>query len=576
MARKKIEQESVAAVPEVRVSKAAITRVPVLQLVNAKTGDAVFGTMQVPVDNDPFEGLYGENLLLVPPYSFESMWSRYETSDVLQTCIEAYIQNIDGFGYSMQFLGNDVTERDLPQALAEMKKMKSFFDNANTDQSWMAIRKLFRLDYEVLGNGGFEVIRNLRNEIALVYHMPFRYCRLTAMDRRGVTVDDTIERDGKIVNIKVKKYFRKFAQINPTTETNLRWFKEFGDPRIMDATTGRYVKSAKEAKIVASEILHFKMGGGGSAYGIPRWIGASLDVIGRKSAQYVNYDLFNNQGIPPVLISVSGGRLSDTSIAELQNMIRGMRGVDQWNKVVLLESEFESTGLEDKGNAKIEIKNLSDARREDLMFDQYLTKTEKSIRQRYRLSSLYTGNDEAFTQATAREARIVAEEQVFVPERLAFDEVLEKKVISKHLGISLWKYKTKGPQLVSASDLLAGISSFSQTGALTINNAIELANAAFNTDMSQYDEEWANFPIPIVLKLVEATRLKGIDNLMMPGEPVKGLPGRNPDNANQQKLPDKGKLPVVVKKMLRDAIEACEPTEDFTSEMREEALQALA
>ena len=40
-----------------------------------------------------------------------------------------------------------------------------------------------------------------------------------------------------------------------------------------------------------------------------------------------------------------------------------------------------------------------------------------------------------------------------------------------------------------------------------------MANAALGLEMSKFDEEWANYPIPIVLELIKAGRLKGVDEI---------------------------------------------------------------
>lgn len=374
----------------------------------------------------------------------------------------------------------------------------------------MTIRKLMRMDFEVLGNGTFEVIRNLKNEIAFTVHVPFKFMRVCARDKRGVVVEKSIPRNGKLVPIKVRKNFRRYVQYNPLA-LGFKWFKEFGDPRIMDATNGEYKKTRQECKEVATEIIHFKSEVGGGAYGIPRWIGALLDVVGRRSSQYVNYDLFKNQGIPPIIVTISGGKLTDDSIEDLEEILNGMRGAANWNRIAILESSFESTGLDEKGSAKIDIKNLTQYRKEDLMFTTYLEKTSQTIRHRYRLPPLYIGSAESFTYATAKASKLAAEEQIFIPERNDFDEFVNNRIIRGEFKIYDWKYQSLGPKIVGAEELTQGVSAFADTGAFTINNAIELANEAFGMNMSKYDAPWANYPVAMVLELVKIAKLKGID-----------------------------------------------------------------
>ena len=356
-----------------------------------KTTEEVFSRH---VEEDPFKNLYAQEKLLVPPYDFDRLYTIYEESDILQSCVEAMQLNVDGFGYELVFLGDDVKERETPEAIRQRIRLENFFDHANDEQSLMTLRKAAREDLEVLGNSALEIVRNRGGDILMAFQLPFKKLRLAALEGRAITVERSILRDGKEVKVKIRRYFRRFAQVS-TTGRKVRWFKSFGDPRSMDATDGKF-KPAKKCKILASEILHFKHAFGELPYGLPRWIGAVLDVMGRRDAQYVNYDLFNSQGIPPMAVLVSGGVLTDESIAELEAMIKSMRGVDKWNRVMLLESNVETVGLEEKGNAKIEIKNLAEYRKEDQMFDRYLAQTEKTSRHRYRLPPLYVGSSEDF------------------------------------------------------------------------------------------------------------------------------------------------------------------------------------
>ena len=107
---------------------------------------------------DPFQGVYDKYRLLEPPFSFTQLYKIYEESDVLQECIDAMITNVDGFGYKLVYLRDDLEKIDSPESKVMRRKLENFFDHANDEQSWLTIRKLMRMDYEVLGNGGFEVI----------------------------------------------------------------------------------------------------------------------------------------------------------------------------------------------------------------------------------------------------------------------------------------------------------------------------------------------------------------------------------------------------------------------------------
>jgi capsid portal protein len=118
------------------------------------------------------------------------------------------------------------------------------------------------------------------------------------------------------------------------------------------------------------------------------------------------------------------------------------------------------------------------------------------------------------THSTSKNARQVSEEQLFIPERIHTDEIIQGELVVRELGVTMWEYKSLGPRIVGAEEISAGVSSFANAGAFSINHAIERANEAFGLSMSKYTEAWADYPIPIVLKLVEQGQLSGLEALV--------------------------------------------------------------
>ncbi len=499
-------------------------------IVAAKAEEEGLFKRQIP-EEDMFQELYGELNLLTPPYPFENLYIIYEESDVLQECVDTMRKNIDGFGYDLQFTGDDIKDKDSTQATAERQRAMDFFDHANEKQSWTTIRKLMREDYEVLGNGSFEIIRSRDGGIALAYYLPFKNIRLCALMGDPVPITVLIPRNGKIMRMRVKKYFRKYAQMDLTGK-KLRWFKEFGDPRTLDALTGDYVTS--KPKMAASELWHFKQPFGGKAYGLPRWVGATPQVLGRRSACYINNDLFENQGIPPMAIMVSGGVLTDESLDELEEIVLGARGVEKFNRPLILESNVEGLGLEEKGAAKIELKNLTEYRNSDQMFGKYTVQTGEDVRHCFRLPPIYVGATSTYTLATSKASKTVAEEQVFIPERESFDEIMNLQIMQGELDIKLWKFISRGPRIVGAEEISSGVEAFARVGAFSVNHAIEMANSAFGLQMSKFTDKWADYPIPVVLEMLKSGKLAGLEDIEKEieevNEPLKqlGMGGKPP------------------------------------------------
>ena len=52
----------------------------------------------------------------------------------------------------------------------------------------------------------------------------------------------------------------------------------------------------------ATELLHFALHSPRSPYGVPRWIGNLLSVLGSRQMEEVNYLYFSNKSVPPLAL----------------------------------------------------------------------------------------------------------------------------------------------------------------------------------------------------------------------------------------------------------------------------------
>jgi hypothetical protein len=169
----------------------------------------------------------------------------------------------------------------------------------------------------------------------------------------------------------------------------------------MCAVTGKYEDELgrdEEIKEEASEIIHIKQGT--ETYGIPRWVGLASVVLGVSQADFVNYDLFQSSGIPALAILVSGGRLTSESWEDIANILDGMKGVENWNKIAILEAlGVDDTGeVDDKPtNAKVDFKELP--RPSDAEFQNYVKQGEKRIQSCFKLPPLLSGEAEEYSRS---------------------------------------------------------------------------------------------------------------------------------------------------------------------------------
>jgi len=471
-----------------------------------------FGSRQ----SNPEEGIFTNGImesynLLSPPYDPFKLYNIAESSGTLGACIEVMVDNVDGFGHEFQYRGNK-EDLDKPEIKAERENLRSFFKRVNEDQSFTKLRKELRRDFETTGNSFMEVVRYNSGRISTLYRADSRYVRLQVKQKETVDIKIPLFRDGKVVNTTIQKRFRRFAMVTNTSIHDIRWFKEYGDARKMCAVTGKYENELTEGdkiKIEASELIHFKQGN--DTYGIPKWTGISSTVLGVRDADFINYKLFSDQGIPPLAILVSGGRLTSESVEDLIQIFSAGQGVENFHKIAILEAAPADGDIDDiAAKARIDFKPLP--QQDDILFGKYIDTSEKRIRAKFRVPALYLGLGEEFSRSTSQNIKLIAEDQAFTPARKDFDEIINFTIMYD-LGAVSWKLRSVGPKLIEGSDAMDAVGKFSRAGSLSINQAIKVMNRVLDLDAPLYTQAWADFPATMVLELAKKGYLIGIEDI---------------------------------------------------------------
>ncbi|MBI4962522.1 MAG: hypothetical protein HY913_04535 [Desulfomonile tiedjei] len=470
--------------------------------------DAVLPRKGSDEDEDQFASLYANSGLLEPPYAFPDLWLTYEQCDVLWACIDAVVTNCER-QHEFEFAGDDTQERDTGEAKAQWIMLRDFFSRVNEHDSWLALRKKLRRDVEVTGNAFVEIIRNKAGQVERLYYLPSTYVRVTRLDDQETPITEQIPRNGKIITIQTAKKFRRFARLVGASKTKLVWFKEFGDPRTLDATTGRYTNKPKER---ATEIWWFRQTFAGNTYGIPRWVSAITDVKGRYLARWKNYDGLE-QGIPPFLILLKGGKLTEGTRRHISKILEEWRDPACFNEPAIVQIEPELYNLDlntgsSKAGTNAEVIKMRDDRTEEYMFAGYLKHTEDAIRKVYRLPPIFIGSSSDYTYATSYASLEVAETQVFDPIRKEFDEKVNVEFLQNEFGVRLWRFKTRGAQIGDKETFYKSAGMWARTGGPSLNHLIQLGNEAFGTDWSPYEGALYNkIPLAVLMALVRDGRV---------------------------------------------------------------------
>lgn len=570
----------------------------------------------------PFEnvGLLSSDAL-PPPYDPEKLCRIFEHSSSLRQNVDAYKTNIDGFGHVFEPVvqlkesgaRDQVSDAIYLERMAavetgiqgaieastppsdeevttkiemlrysmriEKAQIESFFSSCVADESFTSLRRKTREDIEVTGNGYWEVIRNDAGTPSQFAYMPARSVRVLKNKSKAIDVTQQV-RTG-LLTFKSETYKRKFRRYVQLGADEQIYFKEFGDPTVMSSATGRTYETAEELTAeepeaaAANEVFHFKIHSlKNSAYGVPRWMGNLLSVLGSRSAEEVNLAYFDNKSIPPMAILVSGGRLGEESVKRIEDWVETqLKGRKNFHKIMVIEAETTagSIGLGDNtGSMRVEIKTLTDAQLKDGLFLEYDAANMDKVGMGFRLPRLLRGDIRDFNRASAEAALDFAESQVFVPERNDFDFIMNRFILPV-LGIRYWTFKSNGPRLSDAQSWGDMIVKLANAGILTPADARELTSKkVLAQELPIIEADWTKQPISLTIAGIQADNALDGTIPMIAEPPADGM-GAGPTNLGVNA--DQSLMKTAKQRLLGKARSLMKLRDAF---FKEEAAEALA
>lgn len=442
--------------------------------------------------------------IISPPYNLVELKLIGEYSTILQQCVEAYRVNILGFGmvpdYRFDYNAKDVPNERKKKAEVEWTRLEEFYRYLNYDEEAETILGYALEDREKTGNGYVEILRDgLKKPAGMEYvdAQFIRVCKRTVDEE----VEYTITENGQPKKIKRWRKFRKFVQMVNGSKV---YFKEYGDPRPMNLTNGKFDESTPE-HLLASELIHFKIGSG--TYGIPRWVGHIVHQHGARKAEELNYLYFKQGRHTPAAITISNGMLTEDSYTQLQEYMNGIQGVDNAHKFLVLEAEGITQegikpGDESTTPVKVEIKSLAEILQQDALFLEYDAKSRDKMRSAFRLPPIYTGESKDYNKATADTARKITEEQVFEPERQAITGKLNTLFLPD-LEIYNVEATLKGPNFGDPIETAKALAPIISAGGAAPNDLRDLLGEMLDKDLEALPDEY-NVPFPVVLNAMQS------------------------------------------------------------------------
>jgi PBSX family phage portal protein len=497
---------------------------------------------------DPFIALIHKGQVIEPPFDLLALSMLEENNTELEPCLAAMEINIEGFGHRFvpriksALPGGKKPPASLVTKLQEEKiELENFFMYA-TRESFVQFRRKLRRDLESTGNAYFEVIRSNNGEIQGFTHLPSYQMRLGRLDQNLIKTSRPIlalQKDGsvKVDTMNEWRRFRSYVQSSSMRHASLeiiqgydlRWFKEFGDERIWDNTTGEIATESLAESKRANELIHLSIYSTRSPYGLPRYIGNLLSIYGDRAAEEINYITFRNNNIPSMVISVSNGQLTQGSIDRVSEFVESqIQDGDNYSKFLILEAEGEMEG-EDGANIKLDIKPLVSEQHKDALFTNYSEKNQDKIRRVWRLPPIMVGRADEYTRATAEASRQLADEQIFAPERNEFDELFNR-ILFPAMGIRYHKFKSNSPNTTDNTLLVKILAQAEKTGGVTPRIARMLLEDILGTELPEFPEDF-QLDIPFSLLMAEAVKNKAEPN--EPGQQVTALKALHGELGNE-------------------------------------------
>lgn len=487
--------------------------------------------------NEPIQKLIEGEKVIEPPFDMLTLSMMSEHSSEFGQCVDAMIVNTDGFGHRLIPRVEESFEADSVVKSAvdgEKINLENFFAYVAIEDSFTSFRMKLRSELEHTGNAYFEVVRSKAGDIQTFVHIPSYQMMLGRLESEPILTEMSIlkkQKDGSIEAVKMPMY-RKFRQYVQSKYTHTRsltyagtpkivWFKQFGDPRIFDKSTGELAGENLSIEERATELVHFKVYSPRTPYGIPRYIGNLLSIFGDRASEEINFTTFKNNNIPSMAIAVSGGQLTSATIQRIQEFSESqIQSSDNMSKFMILEGRpAMSTMGEEDNTVKIDIKPLTKEQHKDALFQKYSDNNHDKIRRVWRLPPIFVGRTQDYTRATSESSRRVADEQIFAPLRNEFDEWINR-ILFPEMGVVYHKYKSNTPNTTDNVELVNILARAEKTGGMTPRIARLMLQDIFGQELPPLPDD---FPANVPFSLTMAEAVKNMAEASEPGQQVTAL-----------------------------------------------------
>ena len=181
------------------------------------------------------EEAYTAGIWTKPPFDLRGLSKMVDESTILPQCIRAYKSNIAGFGIDVRYKDDFADADETPEMKAEWDRATEVVEMINMEQESNELFEDIVEARETYGCAYAEVIRDMDGNV-----IQLEFIEDTPSVEKSRRLDPRVEvayfhRDH------TENRMRKFRKYKQTVNGKTVYYKEFGDPRIMDPTSGEYV-----------------------------------------------------------------------------------------------------------------------------------------------------------------------------------------------------------------------------------------------------------------------------------------------------------------------------------------------
>lgn len=419
---------------------------------------------------------------LSPPYDIATLRSITDISGILNQCIEAYKTNVAGFGFGIRYKVEGLEETD------EMKKewgqLETLVEELSYERPSKEVLEETIRQYEECGNAYLEIIRNMKGEVVGYDTIKPEFMTVTKLNR-------VINNEGREIKV---RYFVFRDSTGDSARESGTWYKTFGDPTPLNVNGSM----GKAGKGTATEVIHLKNGDFQDPYGVPRWIGALIKVLGNRKADELNYRYFTQGRHIPLAITLENAQLTKESEATLQAYANSIGGEENQHKFLLLEAEKvgpgeEMLGMDDKYKPAIHIEKLADILQKDALFLEYDKNVIEAVLGAFRLPPIYVARSEEYTRATAEAAKELTEEQVFQTLRESYESRINS--MFREYDFKYVEVYLKSSNIVNMEDIKAILDPAIKANSVAPNDLRDILSKVLNKPLELFIGDKYNEPI---------------------------------------------------------------------------------